>query len=131
MDKKEKEIILGAILIFVITIFMLSFGITGHSVKSCVTKINLEPTMVSNNDELQITIQPGKDGIPNKLSFYKLGDNGYTYVGQSSELCNDVICKNPTVYFFVIPENYEYGDYYAQVFDYYSGEYVIARFLVN
>jgi hypothetical protein len=131
MDKKEKDIILGAIVIFVITIFTLSFGITGHSVKYGVTKLEIEPTMVSNNDELEIIIQPGKYGVPNTLSFYKLGDNGYEYIGQSSELCNDIKCTNPTSYFFVIPENYEFGDYYAQIFDYYSGEYIRTRFLVS
>ncbi|MCX6711604.1 MAG: hypothetical protein NT139_01015 [Candidatus Woesearchaeota archaeon] len=131
MDKKEKEIILGAILIFVITIFMLSFGITGHSVKSGVTTIELDPTMVSSNDELQITIQPGKDGIPNTLSFYRLGDNGYTYVGQSDSLCDSVKCMNPTTYYYIIPENYEPGDYYVQVFDYYSEDYIRTKFLVS
>ncbi|MFH0936518.1 MAG: hypothetical protein V1815_02475 [Candidatus Woesearchaeota archaeon] len=131
MDKKEKEVILGAIIIFVIAIFTLSFGITGHSVKSGVTKITIEPIMVISNDELQITIQPGKDGIPNTLSFYKLSENGYVYVGQSDQLCDNVKCVNPTSYFFIVPEYYKSGDYYIQIFDYYSGEYIRERFLVS
>ncbi|MCX6711605.1 MAG: hypothetical protein NT139_01020 [Candidatus Woesearchaeota archaeon] len=127
----EKKIVIGALLILLITMVSFNFlGVTGYNINenSKVTRIIVSPTEIKAGQDLTINIIPGKSGVNRYMNFYE----GTIRKGKSGAVCvSSYRCSEPITIVYPTSSLWEPGNYYLQVFDYYSGNYVKADFKVT
>ena len=63
-------------------------------------------------DEIDITINPGKEGVSNKIMLL----SGDTKIGELP-ICSEQVCYGPKILRYQIPESWKHGKYKLQVHD--------------
>ncbi len=127
----EKKIVIGALLILLITMVSFNFlGFTGYNISedSKITRIIISPKEIRAGEDLTIKIIPGKSGVNRYINFYQ----GTIRKGKSGSICvSGYRCSEPITIVYPTSSAWEPNNYYAQVFDYYSGNYIRADFKVT
>jgi hypothetical protein len=127
----DKKIVIGALLILLITMVSFDFlGFTGFNISedSKVTKIIISPIEIKAGEDLTIKVIPGKSGVNRYINFYQ----GTVRKGKSGAICvSGYRCSEPITIVYPTSSAWEPGSYYAQVFDYYLGNYIKAEFKVT
>ncbi|MDO8628236.1 MAG: hypothetical protein Q7R56_00595 [Nanoarchaeota archaeon] len=128
MELNNKQVALLAL--FIIITGALSFnilGITGNTVKTTITTIDITPITIERSNNLQITINPGPEGTSKKIEFFHNGNK----IGETPEICHEARCHDKTVIIYDIPRNWETGNYVAHLFDYSTADYVQDYFILR
>jgi len=128
--KNENRVLIFSLIIVVLLIVVtLNSNISGYAVSDFSrSNIEVSPNVVYQGDKIIITVHPSNDGINGKASFYNLEDN--LRKTSVDGLCNSYRCSDSLSFSFFIPNNWENGIYYVQVYDYGSEDFVKEEFTV-
>jgi len=129
---KNKNILLGAVLILLISLVTFNLDITGNVATPTTTKITVIPTTVQQGDKITITVTPGEKGARRNL---------YFMVGNYRRSISNLFCKDESrmsnkcfkseTMTYIIPVSWSADVYNVAVYDYGIKDYVRADFTVN
>ncbi len=140
---KDIKILLVALII--VTIGAVSFNfvnITGRTFDDAIndhTSITVSPKAVKAGEFIYFNVYPGKQGVYQEIEFYR-ANNDLRLGGYKDNVCKSSKCFEDVIVEYKIisdwDKNSEWGsevsrDYYARVYDIYSGKYVRTYFSVE
>ena len=141
MKKKEMKILITALVIIIIgAIFFNYTNMTGKAI-SDYTTITITPKIVKAGEDIHIDIKPGLQGTYQEVEFYR-ANNDLKVGGADPNICGGVSkCYEDVIVEYKILGNWDKNDewdytitskdYYAKVYDVYSGLWVKAYFTVE
>ncbi len=130
LRKENKTLIIAVIIVILLVI--VSFknnGITGLVTSDISnSQLAVSPSIVRVGEPIFITVNPGSEGVNQKLSFYQLEDS---LRKRSIDLCDNPICYDSTSLSFTIPTNWEHGVYRITIYDYSLHDFLSAEFTIR
>ena len=141
MKKKEMKILITALVIIIMgAIFFNYTNMTGKAI-SDYTIISVSPKILKAGEDIHIDIKPGLQGTYQEVEFYRT-NNDLIIGGSDPNICGGAAkCYEDIIVDYKISEvwdkNNEWDytitskDYYARVYDVYSGLWVKAYFTVE
>ena len=130
MNKDNKILVITIFIVLILFIFSFPFGITGAATANIAkTTIQISPKAVTPGEIIYVTINPGPEGVNEKINFYQAEDNLRKI--SINKLCNDYKCFESSTVSFTIPTNWEYGIYNIKIYDYGINNFVQEEFTIK
>ena len=115
MNKDNKILLLAFFIIIGAVISSSIESITGRVVNKKISKISVSPSKTYAGEKVYITVVPGEHGVNEDAIIFN--SNGVKL--SSINICSGAYrCKEPVTTGFIIPNNFEEGDYQIKVYDY-------------
>ena len=130
LKNDNKTLLFALVIIVLLIIVSLNNSPVGLVVSDfSSTNIEISPDVVHKGEKLFVTVYPSNKGVNEKISFYLLEDNLRKTSVEGS--CNNYKCSEEFSFSFFIPNNWENGVYYVQVYDYGLNEFIRKEFTVD
>ena len=138
MNKDSKVLLVALFIIMVGAISFNYANITGKTI-SDYTEMTVSPKLVKAGESIYITVKPGKQGVHQDVEFYRTDLD--LRVGYVAKVCKEANCFEKTTVKYDLSDTWgdnaewDYDviskDYYAKVYDIYSGQWVKSYFSVE
>ena len=138
--KKDVKILLTALVIIIIGAVSFNYADITGKITSDYTTMTISPKLVKAGGVIHITVDPGLQGTYQEIEFYR-AHNDLRIGGQVAKVCETTKCYEKTTIeqdILTIWDNndeWDYDviskDYYAKVYDIYSGQWVKSYFTVE